>query len=488
MPEISRRFSICYNKLMTKNKYYLTTAIPYINAKPHIGHALEYVIADAIHRYQEEIGYDVRFISGADENALKNVQAAETSNTKLPVFLDKYSKIFSDFYKLLNVDLDEYRRGTDKKNHWPGVQKIWELAYKNGDIYKKKYKGLYCIGCASFKTKKDLVDGKCPNHDKKPEPVEEENYFFKLSRYHTKLIKLIESNEYKIYPQKRKNEILSFIKSGLEDFSISRSNKRAKGIGVPILDDNSQKIYVWFDALTIYMTASGWGYDNKLWKKWWPADLHIIGKDIIRFHAVYWPAMLLSAGLSLPKELLVHGFVSSGGRKMSKTLGNIVDPYEIIEKYGVDPLRYFLLSQIPTLDDGDFTIKQFESVYQADLANGLGNLIARVAKLCEKVELKTANTNSFSASYEKGFKEFRISDVLLSIRDEVTVLDKKINETEPWTIKDRKKLAKVLQPLVNDIRQISYQLKPFLPKTAEKIEKQFRGANIKSAKPLFPRL
>ena len=267
---------------MTKKKYYLTTAIPYVNARPHIGHALEYIIADAIHRFYELAGYDVYFVSGADENAIKNVQAAEAAGVAPKKFLDKYSKIFADLYKLLGADLDEFRRGTDEKKHWPGVQKLWKLADKKGDIYKKKYKGFYCVGCASFKTKKDLVDGKCPDHDIKPDLVEEENYFFRLSKYQDKLLNLIESDEYKIFPKKRKNEVLSFIKQGLEDFSVSRSNERGRGVGVPVPGDDSQKIYVWFDALTIYMTGVGWGYDEKLWRRWWPADLHIIGKDIIR--------------------------------------------------------------------------------------------------------------------------------------------------------------------------------------------------------------
>ena len=472
---------------MTDQRFYLTTAIPYVNAAPHIGHALEYVIADAIHRYHEIIGNKVYLVSGADENAIKNVQAAEKAGMEPAKFLDKYSKVFADFYKLLEINLDEFRRGTDEKYHWPGVQKLWKLADKNGDLYKKKYKGLYCVGCASFKTEKDLVDGKCPDHDTKPERVEEENYFFKLSKYQDELIELIESDTYKIYPEKRKNEVLSFIKSGLEDFSISRSNKRARGVGVPVPGDDSQKIYVWFDALTIYMTGVGWGYDEKLWKTWWPADLHIIGKDIIRFHAVYWPAILLSAGLPLPKALLVHGFISSGGRKMSKSLGNVVDPYKLIEKHGVEPLRYFLLSQIPTLDDGNFTIEAFEAVYQADLANGIGNLVARVAKLCEGIIFKK-HIPSLSKEYRDDVEEYRLKNVLQIIRVEIKHADKYLNDNKPWEIKDKNKLFNVLQPIVNRIRQIGYELKPFLPETAEKIEKQFKGPQIKSEKALFPRL
>ncbi len=472
---------------MTKKSCYITTAIPYVNAKPHIGHALEYVIADATHRYYELAGRNVRIISGADENALKNVQAAQKAGIPIQKFLDQNSQVFKDFYKLLEVDLDEFRRGSDKKLHHPGVEKIWKLVEKNGDLYKKKYKGLYCVGCEEFKTEKELVSGKCPDHDKKPEVIEEENYFFKLSKYQDKLLHLIESDEYKILPEKRKNEVVSFIKSGLEDFSVSRSEERAKGVGIPVPGDPTQKIYVWFDALTIYMTGSGWGYDEALWKKWWPCDLHVIGKDIIRFHAVYWPAMLLSAGLSLPKSLLVHGFITSDGRKMSKTIGNVVDPYEIIDKYGVEALRYYLLAKIPTLDDGDFTKENFEQVYQADLANGIGNLVSRVAKLCQISGLRVnVSIHRYSKSVAKHLNDFQFDKALKLIWNNTKDADKTINEKEVWTLKDKEQEV-ILVDLVERIRQIATDLKPFLPETAEKIEKQF-GQEIKSGKPLFPRL
>ena len=471
------------------NKFYLTTAIPYVNARPHIGHALEYLIADGIYRYKKLSNINTRITSGADENALKNVQAAEREGVSVQKFLDRNSKTFEDFYKLLGVNLDEFRRGTDQKHHWPGVQELWKRAYKNGDIYKKKYKGLYCVGCEEFKAESDLVDGLCPNHNKAPELVEEENYFFRLSKYQDKLLKIIESGEYKIFPEKRKNEVLSFLKSGLTDFSISRSNERARGVGVPVPGDDTQKIYVWFDALTIYMTSTGFGYDDKLWAKWKPIDLHIIGKDIIRFHAVYWPAMLLSANLPLPKSLLVHGFITSGGIKMSKSIGNVVNPFEIIDKYGLDSLRYYLLRHIPTLDDGDFTLQHFEEVYNADLANGLGNLVARVAKLCETsgFEFENSEKATLERHVVRQMDRYKLDHALSVLWHKIEVTDEFISQKEPWN-KKGDELYETLKVCVSEIRQIAFNLQIFLPSTAEKITKQFTGPKIKTDEVLFPRL
>lgn len=470
-----------------ENKFYITTAIPYVNGKPHIGHALEYFQADTVRNYHKILGDETLFLSGADENALKNVQTAEKEGINTQEFLDRNSKVFKDSYEKLGVHLDIFQRGSDNEKHWPGVQELWRRCYENGDIYKKSYTGLYCVGCESFKTEKELVDGKCPDHLKEPEKVTEENYFFRLSSYQNKLLELIETNELIIAPENKKNEIVSFIKQGLEDFSVSRSKERARGVGVPVPNDETQVMYVWFDALAIYITGIGFGTDEEKFKKWWPANLHVIGKDINRFHTVYWPAMLLSAGLETPKGVLVHGFVQSGGQKMSKSLGNVIDPFEISDKYGLEAFRYYMLSQIPTDDDGDFTEKRFKEVYNADLANGLGNLVARVAKLCERASFKNSpSINSRYPELSRFFSRYQFNECLRIIWENITEIDKEINITEPWKL-EGKNLNEKLTDYVEGIKRIAFNLQPFLPETAEKILNQFNG-EIKSTTPLFPRI
>jgi methionyl-tRNA synthetase len=471
------------------NKYYLTTAIPYVNGRAHIGHTLEYFQADTIRRFHQLLGDEVLLLSGADENALKNVQAAQKEGIPVQDYLDKYSQIWKDTYELVGVHLDVFQRGSDKEKHWPGVQKLWKLCQDSEDIYKKAYEGFYCVGCESFKTEAELENGLCPIHKTKPDFIREENYFFKLSKYQDKLVELIESGDFKITPENKKAEALSFIKGGLEDFSISRSNERAQGVGVPVPGDDTQKIYVWFDALTIYMTGIGFGWDDEKWAKWWPADLHVIGKDINRFHTVYWPAMLLSAGLPLPKQILIHGFVNAkGGEKFSKSLGNAPEPKEVIEKYGLEPVRYFMLSQIPINGDGDFDPERFEEVYNADLANGLGNLVARVARLCEKNDIKNIEptVTYFDPTIEDHLKSFHFNEAIGLIWAKIGQADRKINETKPWEL-ETAEVKPILEDLVNKIQEIAFNLQPFLPETAEKILDQFSG-EIKSAEPLFPRI
>lgn len=472
-------------------KFYLTTAIPYVNGKPHIGHTLEYFQADAVRRYQQLLGKKTLMLSGADENALKNVQAAEKENIPVQEFLDKSSEVWKKAYADLDIPLDVFQRGSDQEKHWPGVQKLWELCTKNGDIYKKAYTGLYCVGCESFKTDKELVNGLCPEHQKAPEKIVEENYFFKLSAYQNKLIELIESDTLKIVPENKRQETISFIKQGLEDFSVSRSRERARGVGVPIPEDPEQVMYVWFDALNIYMTGIGFGWDEETWKEWWPADLHVIGKDINRFHTVYWPAMLLSAGLPLPKSVLIHGFVYTKGEKMSKSVGNVIDPFEIAKTYGVESIRYYMLSQIPIDNDGDFTEERFKEVYNAHLANGIGNLIARVAKLCEKADLEAPEVKLDKTflydEVSNAMNKYAFSEAIDVIWNEIADLDKKISIEEPWKL-TQEGLKTTLPNYVSRIRKIAFNLQPFLPQIAEKILEQFKGPKITSSKPLFPRI
>lgn len=483
------------------NKFYITTAIPYVNGRPHIGHTLEYFQADTVRRYRSILGEKTFLLSGADENALKNVQAAGKEGLPIKEYLDKYSKVWEEAYETVGVHLDAFQRGSDEKKHWPGVQKLWKLCLEKGDIYKKTYGGLYCIGCESFKNEGELDNGICPIHQKKPEKISEENYFFKLSKYQQELIDLIESNTLEVIPENKKAEALSFIKQGLEDFSVSRSNQRAKGVGVPVPDDPTQKIYVWFDALAIYMTGIGFGWDEEKWKTWWPADLHIIGKDINRFHTMYWPAMLLSAGLLLPKQILIHGFVNAkGGEKFSKSLNNAPDPKDVIDKYGLEAVRYYMLSQVPIQDDHDFTYGRFEEVYNADLANGLGNLVSRVAKLCENAGFKQAkgaeSKHLIGAynEYKSLLEDYKFNEALGLIWAKITLLDKYINQEKPWELlkissnRKGRDLNSILSHTVDQISEIAILLEPFLPDTSKAIREQFGKAEIKSKTPLFPRL
>lgn len=471
-------------------KYYITAAIPYVNAAPHIGHALEFVQVDAIARYHKLLGEEVLALSGGDENALKNIQAAEKAGEEVQAFVDKNTKIFLELTKKLNCQFDIWQKGSDQKHHFPASQKLWELCDKAGDIYKKTYEGLYCVGCEQFYLPSELNEnGECFEHPgKKLETVSEENYFFKLSKYQKQLIELIKSDKLKITPLERKNEVLSFLKEPLQDISISRSNERAKNWGVPVPNDPTQKIYVWYDALNIYQSGVGFGWDEKLYKKWWPADLHVIGKGITRFHAVYWPAFLLSAKLELPKAIFVHGYFTVNGQKMSKTLGNVIDPVKLIEKYGPDAIRYYLLAKFNPFTDGDFSEEKLKEVYNGELANGLGNLISRVAKLCEntKEDFITTSSTSFYQGIIDELEKYRLDGAVTWIWNEVDALNERVNDHKLWENTDQK--LGILRNTVTDIRQIAYDLKPFLPETAEKIEKQFKGPKIKSEAPLFPRL
>lgn len=479
-------------------KFYITEAIPYVNAKPHIGHALEFIQADTIARYHRLLGEKTLFLCGSDENALKNVQSAEKAGIPVQEFVDKNAKLFEDLTKKLHVQLDIFQK-TSSPNHYKASQKLWKLCDKSGDIYKKSYKGLYCVGCEEFKTKSELTEKEeCIEHPgKKLEEVEEENYFFRLSKYQEQIITLIESGKFDIVPDFRKNEVLTFLKGGLQDFSISRSNERAKNWGIPVPGDPNQRIYVWFDALIVYLSGIGFAWDEKTYKHWWPPEVQVVGKGITRFHAIYWIGMLLSAGLSLPEKLFVHEYITVNGQKMSKTVGNVIDPLDMIEKFGAEALRYYCLAKISPFADSDFSEDKFLETYNADLANGLGNLVSRIAKLCETANYtEMGSTTEISAhmmqleEYGNALAQFRFNDALNFIWKKIAALDTFIEQEKPWQlIKEYKPHIKdVLAHMIDQIQEIAGLLEPFMPETAKKIEEQFKGPKVTAQKPLFPRM
>ncbi len=471
------------------SKFYLTSAIPYVNAKPHIGHALEFVQADVIARYHRLIGDEVMFLSGGDENALKNVQAAQQAGIEIQKFVDQNTRLYQDLADKLKVSFDLFIKGSDKNHHYPSSQKLWQLCAENGDIYKKAYQGLYCLGCEAFYATSELNEnGECPEHPgKKLEEVKEENYFFRLSKHQQALIKLIETEELKIAPAARKNEMLSFLKQPLKDLSISRTNERARNWGVPVPNDPLQRIYVWFDALNIYQSGIGFGWNDKLYEKWWPADLHVIGKGILRFHAIYWPAFLLSAKLALPKTIFVHGYLTVNSQKMSKTVGNVVDPVEIINEYGSDALRYYLLREVSAFSDGDFSKEKLKTLFNSALANDLGNLASRLAKMSQDVNLSVdAQEYQLEEEIQIPIKDFEFDKALKIIWEKIRKVNAEINEHQVWSL-DAAKRKEILITLINQLRQISVNLAPFLPETAGKLRELFQGPRITVQKPLFPR-
>ena len=478
-------------------KFYITTSIHYVNASPHLGHALEEVQADAIARYQRILNKEVYFLTGVDEHGIKIVRSSQDAGKSVKDFVDENSGKSVELTKKLDISNNDFIRTSDKNRHWPGAQSLWKKLVEAGDIYKGKYSGYYCVGCEAYVTEKDLIDGKCPYHFKEPEKIEEENYFFKLSRYADEIKKKIELDELKIFPESKKNEILGIIKEGVSDISFSRPKEKLSGWGVPVPDDESQLMYVWCDALANYISALGYGSNNEEnFKKFWPADLHVIGKDILRFHALIWPAMLISAKLPLPKTLFVHGFIFSNSKRMSKTLGNIIDPFDLVKKYGVDAVRYYLLREITPFEDGDITEEKFKEAYNANLANGLGNLTARIMKMSEQhlksEELRVENKNftpyKNEVFYSGLMDNFELNKAMDLIWKKISESDLYIQKTEPFKLikTDEKKAKEILVELVSGLQNIALILKPFLPQTSEKILESIKLNKMPEI--LFPRL
>lgn len=482
-------------ELMTQKKFYITTSIVYTNAFPHVGFALELIQADVIARYHEFLGEEVFFLTGTDEHGSKIARKAKELGKDPQDFVDEISDKFNELTKVLNISNNDFIRTTDRRRHWPVVEKIWKKIEENGDLYKKQYEGLYCIGCETFIKKKDLKNNKCVIHKKEPELVKEENYFFRLSKYQNIIKEKIEKDELKIIPETRKNEILSFINQGLEDVSFSRSKEKLKW-GIPVPGDDSQIMYVWADALTSYISALGYD-EGERFKKYWPADVQCVGKDILKFHALIWPAMLLSLGIDLPKKIFVHGFISVNGQKMSKSLGNVINPFELVDKYGVDAVRYYLLREIPSTGDGDFTYEKFEQRYNSDLASGIGNLVARVRTMAEKTGFKSGNIKDVAPEiqktqkkYKKALEGFKFNEALASVWELISFCDKYIEKEKPWEKKENS--PEVLGNLLIALDNIAELLEPFLPETSKKVKEQIARKNNKflnaKSSVLFPRL
>jgi methionyl-tRNA synthetase len=483
-----------------RDKYYLTTAIPYANAEPHIGHALEFLYTDVMARYQRLLGKDVYFLTGTDEHGQKVLKTARDVGKSVEDFAAEKSATYSNMIDQWNISNNDFIRTTEDR-HIKSAQEFWKRSLANGDIYKKSYTGLYCVGCESFKLEKDLVDGKCPDHNKVPEELSEENYFFKLSKYQKDIESLFEKNPEFVYPEHRFKEMKNMLKNGLEDVSISRvKDKLAWGIPVP--DDDSQVMYVWFDALTNYITALGWGTaDDKLFKKFWPVDAHVIGKEINRFHSLLWPAMLMSAEVELPKQIAVHGWITVDGQKMSKSIGNVVDPIELVQKYPIEAVRYFLMREIQFDNDGDFSYTKFNERYQADLANGLGNLTNRIMVMIEKycnseipevtetnLEMIKFLSNPIYFEYLKNMDIWRFDRALEAIWKFVAYCDQMISDRQPWAMMKAGKETEVknmLYHLAEGLRHIAVMTWPIMPETAEKIFTQL-GLDVPAelAKPL----
>jgi methionyl-tRNA synthetase len=472
-------------------KFYVTTSIAYINAAPHIGYAMELVQADVLARYHRQKGDQVWFLTGTDEHGIKNKQAAVAAGKTPQEYADGMSKLFKDLGATLGTSADQFIRTTDPKHH-TASQALWKACAK--DIYKKPYEGWYCTGCEAFYTDIDVPDHVCPIHKTKLEHMQVENYFFKLSAYTAQIKELIDSGKLVVRPESRKNELLALLERGLEDVSISRE-KHQLDWGVEVPGDPNHVMYVWYDALTNYISALGYPDLNaEKFTTYWPADVHMIGKDITRFHAALWPAMLMSAGLQPPLSVYAHGFISSGGHKMSKSLGNVVAPQAVIDKYGVDALRYYLLREIPADGDGDFSWKRMETVYNTDLANDLGNLVQRVAVMIERYQKRAIGDlpqhSHDVAPYEEAMAGLRFDRALAEIWVLVRGLNQFIEEEKPWELakKDPSHLSDVLHHAVADLVQIATMLMPFMPGAAAKIAATFAsGAVHPEVGVLFPR-
>jgi methionyl-tRNA synthetase len=508
---------------MTSERIYLSTTIPYVNARAHLGHALELVQADVLARYHRQAGDQVRSQTGTDDNSLKNVLAAEAEGIPVHALVDRNASAFAALAQPLSLSFDDFIRTGSDPRHRPGVERLWRACAASGDLYRKQYEGLYCVGCEQFYRPAELPGGLCPEHGTRPEPVAEENWFFRLSRYAGQLHDLISSGRLRIEPAARRNEVLGFIAGGLEDFSASRSTARARGWGIPVPGDPGQVIYVWWDALGNYITAPGYGTGAGDYGRWWTgADrrIHLVGKGVLRFHAVYWPAILLSAGEPLPTDILVHDYLTIGGSKISKSGAvpgsQTADPVELAERYGTDAVRWWLLREVPRVGDADFTAARLVARANEDLANGLGNLVSRVVTLVHRYRQgrvprpdespAAAGGRALAAACARApervaeaLAAFDFRAATAAVWDVVDEANRYVERTEPWLLARAERdgdraaarlLDESLALLVGACSELAIRLAPFLPDLAGRIRAAVdeSAGRLPAAEPVFPRL
>lgn len=493
--------------------FYITTTLPYVNAEPHIGFATEIIKADVIARYHRLMGEEVFFNTGTDEHGLKIYRKALERGIEPQAYVDEYATKFDQLKQSLNLSYNSFIRTTDE-NHVKAAQEFWRLCEANGDIYKKNYQVKYCVGCELEKTESELVNGECPHHPGQPlEEIDEENYFFRWSKYQDALLELYDKNKDIVLPDYRLKEIRNFVANGLQDFSISRLKEKMPW-GVPVPGDENHVMYVWFDALVNYISCLGWPDNMEQFEKFWPG-MQVAGKDNLRQQSAMWQAMLMSAGLPNAEQVLIFGFINSGGKKMSKSLGNVINPYDVVEKYGTDATRYYLLAEIKTFEDGDYTEEKMRLKYNADLANGIGNLTSRILSMAEKYtngEVPRAdsdiniNFENLIEEYHENFAIARLDMNMDLIMNMVAEIDSYIAGKEPWRLAKEEKqqeVETVIYGCLQGLKIIAQMLKPFLPQTAEDIllrlgfeESDLRsvtrvlppGQKLRKGEPLFVRI
>ncbi|MBI4049773.1 MAG: methionine--tRNA ligase [Candidatus Doudnabacteria bacterium] len=474
-----------------RKKFYITTPIYYVNDKPHIGHAYTTIAADVLARLHRQLGDDTWFLTGTDEHGANIAKAAEKKGKDVKEFVDEVSAKFSFAWDQLGIAPDDFIRTTESR-HERAVNIFLNKLKESGKIYEGEYEGLYCVPHEAFIKESDLVNGLCPDHKLKPERIREKNWFFKLSEYQSEILELVDSGKLLIQPATRKNEVLAFIQQGLEDIAISRPNVKW---GIPLPWDSNQTVYVWVEALFNYCSAIGYGFDEEKFRKYWPADVQVMAKDIIKFHCIIWPALLLAIGEEPPREIFAHGFFTVDGQKISKTIGNVIDPNEWVDKYGADAVRYFLLREVPFGQDGDVSEQKLKTRYNADLANGLGNLFSRVTTMIEKY--LDGDVGEFIKSprdlseVSESFNRLEFDKGLVEVWETISWADNLIEQSKPWELV-KTEPAKVKELLVNLaalLYDIALKLSPVMPETAQIIKSALESEKItKPAQPLFPKI